>query len=216
MPASYVNYHVFSTDAAAVAAAVRGLSQGSAYVTPAGGPWVTVYDEVSERQDAYEIGRLAGELSVRLATAVLAFLVAEGTLFVYYLFEGGDLLDEYNSDPAPPAEAARVDPSVWFTGRPEVLARFCPAGTAVGRLTEPLRRIDTQHETGFASAVRAEERLRPLASTLRIDLGRATTGFYDVDRRRASIPDGASYLRLDGRPLKNPFRGPIPPRLPPR
>jgi hypothetical protein len=192
------------------------LVQGRAYVAPAAEGWVTLYDEISERQDAYEIGRLAGELSAQLGTAVLAFVVADGTLFVYYLFDSGDLLDEYNSDPAPAAEAARVDPTTWFTGRPELLVRYCPPGANVEALAACLARVDTRNESGFASAVQAEQRLRPLAATLLIDLTRATMGFHDVDRRRASLADGANYLRLDGRPLKNPFRGPVPPRIPPR
>ena len=211
MSASYVNYHVRSADPAAVAAAVAALAQGRAYVTPAADGWVTLYDQVSERQDAYEIGRLAGELSAKLATAVLALVVAEGTLFVYYLFDGGDLLDEYNSDPPPAAAAAGVDPAAWFAGRPDVLARYGPPGTDPRVLAAVLTRADTRHESGFASAVHAEQRLRPLAGALRIDLARATVGFPDVDRRRP-----AGYQRLDGRPLRNPFRGPVPPRLPPR
>ena len=216
MSASFVNYHVRSDDPEAVAAAVTGLVQGRAYLTPPADGWVTLYDEVSERQDAYEIGRVAGELSAALATAVFAFVVAEGTLFVYYLFEGGDLLDEYNSDPPPAADVARVDPSTWFAGRPEVLVQFCAPGTDVEVLSRLLARVDTRHESGFASAVRAEQRLRPLAGTLRINLARATRGFYDVDRGRSALPDGASYRRLDGRPMRNPFRGPVPPRIPPR
>ncbi len=216
MSASYVNFHVRSDDQAAVAAAASGLVQGRAYVAPAGGGWVSLYDEIGERQDAYEIGRLAGELSAKLGTAVFAFLVNENTLFVYYLFRGGDLLDEYNSDPAPASEAAGVDPSTWFAGRPELLAEFCPPGTRPADLATVLARDDTQHEVGFASAVRAEQRLRPLAGALRIDPARALRGFHDVDRRLSAIADAAQYLRLDGRPLKNPFRGPVPPRMPPR
>ena len=214
--ASFVNYHVRSDDAPAVAAAAAGLVQGRAYVTPAADGWVTLYDQVSERQDAYEIGRVAGALSATLSTGVFAFVVAEGSLFVYYLFDGGDLLDEYNSDPAPAAAAAQVDPATWFAGRPELLVNYCPPGTDVGQLAQMLARADTQHESGFASAVRAEQRLRPLAGALRIDLARAGRGFHEVDRHRASLPDGALYVRLDGKPVRNPFRGPVPPRLPPR
>ena len=56
MAASYVNYHVRSDDQAAVTAAAKGLVQGRAYLTPPGNGWVSLYDEISERQDAYEIG----------------------------------------------------------------------------------------------------------------------------------------------------------------
>jgi hypothetical protein len=216
MAASYVNYHVRSDDPAAVAAAAGELVQGRAYVTPAAGGWVTLYDQVSERQDAYEIGRLAGELSVRLATAVFAFVVHDGTLFVYYLFANGDLLDEYNSAPAPAAESAGVDPSTWFAGRPEVLLNYCPPGTRLDRLAAALARDDTLHESGFGSSTGAEQRLRPMAGLLRIDIARATRGFPDVDRRPMPAGEAAPYVRIDGRPMKNPFRGPIPPRVPRR
>ena len=216
MAASYVNYHVRSDDQAAVTAAAKGLVQGRAYLTPAGNGWVSLYDEISERQDAYEIGRLAGELSVLVSTAVFAFVVNADVLFVYYLFENGDLLDEYNSSPAPAAEAARVDPATWFAGRPELLVNYCAPGTGPQTLAGILARDDTRHESGFGSAVRAEQRLRPLAGALRIDIARAVRGFPDVDRRLSAITDGNRYVRLDGRPIKNPFRGPVPPRIPPR
>ena len=217
MAASYVNYHVRSDDPAAVAAAAKPLVQGRAYVTPAAGGWVTLYDEVSERQDAYEIGRVAGELSVAMASAVFAFVVNADTLFVYYLFENGDLSDEYNSSPGPTDVRAGVDPAAWFAGRPEVLLRYCPAGTRAETIAGALAREDVLHSsTGFGSAVRAEQRLRPLAGALRIDIARATRGFPDVDRKPAVIAEAATYTKLDGRPIKNPFRGPVPPRLPPR
>lgn len=208
---TFVNFHVRSTDAAPVATAARELIQGRAYHTASVNGWVSLYDEVCERQDAYEIGRLAGELSARLSTAVLAFLVAEGSLFVYYLFQSGDLLDEYNSDPAPASEQAGVDPNHWFSGRPDVLAQFGPPGTDPARVGECLARAGVRREGGFASAVRADQRLRPLARLLAIDVARATTGFYEVDRKRSG-----DFTRLDGRPLRNPFRGPVPPRVPPR
>ena len=214
MAASYVNFHVRSDDQAAVAAAAAALVQGRAYVSPAGGGWVSVYDEVSERQDAYEIGRVAGEMSVALDTAVFAFVVNADTLFVYYLFERGDLMDEYNSAPGPTDARAGVDPSAWFAGRPELLVNYCAPGTRPETLATALARQDTLHESGFGSAVRAEQRLRPLAGALRVDITRATRGFHDVDRRPP--PDVAAYQRLDGRPIKNPFRGPVPPRMPPR
>ena len=217
MSASYVNYHVRSEDPAAVAAAAKPLVQGRAYVTPPSGGWVTVYEQISERQDAYEIGRLAGELSVAVDTAVFAFLVNADELFVYYLFERGDLMDEYNSAPAPAAEAARVDPTMWFSGRPELLLNYCVPGTNLETISGALERADVLHTSGgFGSAVRAEQRLRPLAGALRIDIARATRGFADVDRRPGTVAETSTYTRLDGKPLKNPFRGPVPPRLPPR
>ena len=217
MAASYVNYHVRSDDTAAVAAAVKAQVQGRAVLTPPSGGWVTLYDEISERQDAYEIGRIAGELSVMLSTAVFAFVVNADTLFVYYLFENGDLMDEYNSSPGPTDVRAGVDPASWFAGRPELLVNYCAEGTRPEAIAGALARVDTLHSsTGFGAAVRAEQRLRPLAGALRIDIARATRGYNDVGPRAPGIADAASYVRLDGKPIKNPFRGPVPPRQPPK
>jgi len=216
MSASFVNYQIRSDDQAAVVAAASELVKGRAFVSPARNRWVTLYDENSELQDAYEIGRLGGELSARLNTAVIAFLVHDSSLFVYYLFENGDLLDEFHSAPPPASADADPEQRTRFTGRPEILLRYCVPGTTRSDLEVPLLGSDSFAEGGFASLVNAEERLHPLAAALNIDDLRIMLGFGDFDRRKTMIADSASFQKIDGRKLRRSATHRIPPQIPRR
>jgi hypothetical protein len=214
MSASFVNYQIKSDDQAAVAAASSELVMGRAFVSPPKGGWVTLYDENSEIQDAYEIGRLGSEMSTRLGTVVIAFLVHESSLFVYYLFDNGDLLDEYNSVPPPTSADAEEDQKVRFAGRPEILLQYCPPGTHRGDLEVALLRGDTLIEGGFASSVNAEERLHPLASALRMDDERIMLGFADFDRRKNTITDANAFTKIDARRQRRQGPRRVPPQFP--
>jgi hypothetical protein len=215
MGAFFVNYQIKSTDQAAVVAAAGELVQGRAYISPPLNGWVTLYDEISENQDAYEIGRLGSEISARLQAAVFAFLVNDSTMFVYYLFDNGDLLDEYNSEAPPTNDAAEPDQRVRFQGRPDILMNYCAPGTHRGDVEVALLRGDSLVEGGFASSVYAEERLHPLAAALQMDDLRTTLGFIDFDRRQARIPDSQSFVKIDGRKLRRPLTRRVPPSIPP-
>jgi hypothetical protein len=216
MSASFVNYQVKSDNQAAVVVAASELVNGRAFISPEKNGWVTLYDENSELQDAYEIGRIGSELSARLSTAVIAFLVHESALFVYYLFDNGDLLDEYNSSPPPASAYAEPDQKIRFTGRPEILLNYCTPGTTRADLEIPLLRGDTLAEGGFASSVNAEERLHPLAAALNIDDLRIMLGFADFDRRKTTIADSGTFQKIDGRKLRRSATRRIPPQIPRR
>jgi hypothetical protein len=214
--ASFVNYQVRSEDSAAVATAAAELIHGRAYVSPSKQGWVSLYDEKSETQDAYEIGRIGSDLSAKLNTAVIAFLVSESTLFVYYIFENGDLVDEYHSTPPPNNAQTQADQRFRFMGRPDELLKFCAPGTARRDIELALLRGDSLMEGGFAASVNAEERLHPLATALRIDDLRIMLGFTDFDRLKDSIADGASFTRIDNRKIRRSVSPRIPPRYPGR
>src|SRR3954451_20578894 len=108
MGASFVNFHLRTADEAAVVHACEELVSTYALISPPKGDWVTVYDESSDGQDPGEIDRLAHDLSLTLHAPLLAFLVHDSSLFVYYLFdEEGCLIDEYNSAPEHYGEEAR-------------------------------------------------------------------------------------------------------------
>ncbi len=214
MGSNFVNYQVKSDDAAAVIAAATGLVQGRAYVSPVKTGWVTLFDERSESQDAYEIGRIGEELSLKLNTAVLAIVVNDSTLLVYYLFDNSDLLDEYNSNPPPVNPAANTDQKFRFAGRPDILLNYCPAGTPREQIEKSLRRGDALVEGGFATNMFAEERLRPLTAALQIDETRATSGFNDFERRYAAFPESAQFTAIGGKPVKPLQMRRIPPQIP--
>jgi hypothetical protein len=214
MGAFFVNYQIRCDDQAKVLTAIGELAQGRAYISPPKYGWVTVYDEISENQDAYEIGRLGSELSTKLETVVFAFLVNDSTMFVYYLFDNGDLLDEYNSNPPPNHEHAEADQQVRFAGRPDILMNYCVPGTNRSDIEAALLRAESLVEGGFATSVHAEERLQALATALLMDELRASLGFIDFDHRRTRIPEGRDFQLIDGRKLRRPSMRRIPPQIP--
>jgi len=95
----FVNYHLKTTDNQAVETHLQELVSRRACVSPPKHGWVTVFDEASDSHDSAEIDRLARELSHRLQTVLIAFVVHDSQVFAYYLFDQGDLIDEYNSAP---------------------------------------------------------------------------------------------------------------------
>jgi len=101
---SFGSVHVQTDDLPAVTRAVRGYtplqaggSEGSVVLPPRGG-WVSVYDELADR-DPTSLRRLAREVSDRLGAVVLALGVEEGAVVRFLLLDRGRLLDEYLSVP---------------------------------------------------------------------------------------------------------------------
>jgi hypothetical protein len=99
---SFGSVHVQTDDLPAVQRAVDGFaplraggSAGSVVVPPRGG-WISVYDELADRDPA-ALRRLARELSDRLGAVVIALGVEEGAVVRYLLLDRGRLLDEYLS-----------------------------------------------------------------------------------------------------------------------
>jgi hypothetical protein len=96
--------HVQTDDLPAVQRAVSGFtplraggSEGSVVIPPRGG-WISVYDELADR-DPTTLRRLARELSDRLGAVVVSLGVEEGAVVRFLLLDRGRLLDEYLSIP---------------------------------------------------------------------------------------------------------------------
>jgi hypothetical protein len=173
---SFGSVHVQTDDLPAVQRAVQsftplsaGGSQGSVVVPPQGG-WISVYDELADRDPA-TLRRLARELSDRLGAVVLALGVEEGAVVRYLLLDRGRLLDEYLSvqeyyGPLPSGEvvALAANPTLVerLTGgdrrevraaavhgkRPEELP---PPGETAAALARAMRIHGAQH--GYQKAV---------------------------------------------------------------
>jgi hypothetical protein len=102
--ASFGSVHVQTDDLPAVQRAVSGFtplraggSTGSVVMPPRGG-WISVYDELADR-DPTALRRLARELSDRLGAVVVSLGVEEGAVVRFLLLDRGRLLDEYLSVP---------------------------------------------------------------------------------------------------------------------
>jgi hypothetical protein len=102
--ASFGSVHVQTDDLPAVQRAVSGFtplraggSEGSVVMPPRGG-WISVYDELADREPT-TLRRLARELSDRLGAVVVSLGVEEGAVVRFVLLDRGRLLDEYLSVP---------------------------------------------------------------------------------------------------------------------
>jgi hypothetical protein len=213
MAASFVNFHVKSEDAAAVARAAREIVYRRAMVSPSTNGWVTVCDETCESQETNEIDRLAREFSGRLQTALFTFLVPDYHVFAYYLFREGDLIDEYNSTPEQfgPIEEEALD---RLAGKPSMVLRYCHNGATAADVKAILVRSQSGLTGGFGSSASALDRAHQLAGLLGIERARASINYFDLLRNR--LQGGEEFTRVESNRLQRPLRKPIPPRIPPR
>lgn len=188
MGASFTNFHVRST-ASAATAAVSELTTSRGYISPASSGWVTIYLEETESQDVEVLCRIAAALSKALATDVLACLVHDSDIAMYWLHRNGELVDELNSCPDYFEE---VDEEVKerVRGRTEALLPLCQPGTAPGT-------VDSILHPGDAYPLFAEEILSELAPLLGIDAGRMSLGFeYFVTDAAEVLPDAGDFIPL--------------------
>jgi hypothetical protein len=124
------NLHVRNAERNAVIEALRSLDIVPAYIR--GSPettWTSVFPEAGEQDDT-ALPEMARALSKALQRPVVAFIVHDSDIFLYWLCDGGKELDRYNSAPG------------YFTdketppdgGNPETLAVYCQPGTSTDRL----------------------------------------------------------------------------------
>lgn len=127
---SFGSVHVQTDNENAVEQAVRkyiprfGRSAGSVVTGPHNG-WITVYDELGDR-DPSVLRRLGSELSNATDAVTVAIGVEEGSVVRYVLFERGSVVDEYLSVPdyykaLPPGDA------IALGANPTVVARLTGA-----------------------------------------------------------------------------------------
>jgi hypothetical protein len=93
----YVN-HTVRAPQSRVVEALRAAGR-AAFVSPTFGDYSVVFDEGSDRQDAEEIVGLGRRLSAGLSTPVLAVLNHDDSVLYYWLFDGGEVVEEYCSNP---------------------------------------------------------------------------------------------------------------------
>ncbi len=74
--------------------------QRAAYVSPTVDDFTVVYDRETEDQDAKVLKKLAESLTKQFQCSGLASLVHDSDVYVYWLYDNGELLDSYNSLPS--------------------------------------------------------------------------------------------------------------------
>jgi hypothetical protein len=182
---SFANFQVRSDHPLEVEKALDGVIDGRAYISSGEGGWVQVCDEASESADVVELYRVARELSARLQTGVFAFLIKNGDVLWYWLYEGGVLVDQFDSWPnafgvVDSATRSRI------RGNPEVLSRYClPDAPAeeIENVLKPTRLFE--EDVPFMEDMPyllQDDRLRHLARLLGFNEARCCLGFADVAR----------------------------------
>lgn len=171
----------------AVCGALPKLTPSRAYVSPATNGWVTIYTEATEDQDLGKLCALGGSLSKTLNADVLAFLVHDSSVALYWLYRCGDLDDEFNSAPDYFGESVNDETRDRVRGNADVLLPLCLAGTTREELDEVL------HPPAGPPTF-AEEIIYNLARLLGIDDARASLGFeYFTNEGGQLLPDAGDF-----------------------
>jgi hypothetical protein len=142
---SFGSIHVQTDSADVIVKAIEmfvprlpGRSTGSIVTQPRGG-YVTVYDDVCDRDPAM-LRRLAKEISARTGLVVIAVGVEQEALVRMILFDRGGIVDEYASvpefhGPLPPGEV------VALNANPVVIERYTGAAQSAVRAATPVARV---------------------------------------------------------------------------
>lgn len=209
MGAFFTNYQVRSDSPEAVGDALRELVPSAAYVSPAAGGWVTVYDESSEDQDLDRLRQVAAHLSKMLSSLVMALLVHDSDVLVYLLYRDGQIIDEFSSAPGYPAVSG-MDPQRW-RGKADVLLPLCKPATPRGAIAAVLDLSD--------SFVLAEQIAEELAELLGIERERATLGYNGFIEGEHSLDDAERFVGIGptAKPVarRQPMPEPMPEPMPP-
>jgi ribosomal protein S18 acetylase RimI-like enzyme len=129
-PQSFGSLHVQTDDEADVQRAVQQFLPRlgrSAFteVTPARNGWVTVVDQLCDRDRSAQ-RRLGGELSERLGVPAVALALEEETVVRFLLFERGRMVDEYLSVPTYYGGLSKAD-ELSLAANPTLAARLTGA-----------------------------------------------------------------------------------------
>jgi hypothetical protein len=152
-----VSQHFRTEDEAAVRESVTRCGGREFHVMPPENGWTTLLDKRAAQQDSEWIQELTAAVTRDLGIAAVAFLVHDSDIACYWLYDSGDLLDEYNSCPDY-FEMDSLDGSGPSGGNAETLRRYCLRDVSVAELDEILT----------AETVFAEEILEQLATVLGI------------------------------------------------
>lgn len=187
MGAFFTNLHVRNSSTQAVCEALPKLTPSRAYVSRATNGWVTVYTEATEDQDQKKLCALASGLSKTMKADVLAFLVHDSSVALYWLYRSGDLADEFDSAPDYFAESVNDKTRERVRGSANALLPLCVSGTTPTELDEVL------HPPAGPPTF-AEEIIYDLTRLLGIDDARASLGFeYFANEGEQLLPDAGDF-----------------------
>lgn len=176
-----VNIHVRTDDCESVGRLLHEIDCRRIWIAGPHDDWVTIWEEQASEQNTDLIQEICRHVSRAMETTVIAFLVHDSDIFCYWLYEFGQLKDEYNS--APGYWGEDVDEES-LAGNRSILVKYCRPGTAIAQLDEILAQW-TQEDLSqgrMPDFVFAEDRLRALAPLLGLSEHCANVDFRDIGR----------------------------------
>ncbi|MEH2023094.1 hypothetical protein [Nostoc sp.] len=175
MGEKFVNYQVRWVSQYDVAKIVERITRNEAYVSPSKNGWITVYDQTSEEFNHDYIRYFVQQLSIKLSTAVFTLMVYRGLKFVYLLYEGGEIIDEFDNDTDGETFGDEYTRDVYinrFHGDSNKLFKYCKPSATLQNISDFMgycRKKDIEYLGQNA----ADE----LACLLGIDTNRAIIGY---------------------------------------
>lgn len=132
-PSSFGSLHVQTDDEAALERAVTQFMprlgrSGWTEVTPPRNGWITIVDELCDRDRSAQ-RRLGAELSDRLGVPVVALALEEEAVVHFLLFERGRMVDEYLSVPSYYGALSKAD-ELSLAANPTLVSRLTGADPA--------------------------------------------------------------------------------------
>jgi hypothetical protein len=192
MGSFFTNFHVRSESVAEVVRSVTPLVERRAYVSPPRNGWITIYDEASDDQDDAIIRRIASGVSKALQTSVVAFLVHDSDIAAYWIYQNGQLNDEFNSAPDYFGAKVSAQTAARVRGNTDTLLPLCTPETTRAQVEAVL------HPPG-GFALMGEDIVSDIGELLGLDESRRTLGFRYFEEEGAGIlPDIAEFEPVGG------------------
>ncbi|MEQ1903289.1 MAG: ankyrin repeat domain-containing protein [Pirellulaceae bacterium] len=163
-----VNFHVKGSRANDVTKALTRLGAVEFVVPRKKTGWVSFYESDASNQDEQRIQDLAAGVSRELSAPTIAFLVHDSDIASYWMYEQGELVDQFNS--CPDYFEDGDEPTGPSGGTPANMIKYCRSGVSVEDLADLFRDDD----------VFAERMIGQLAAFMGIDSNRALSDYRDV------------------------------------
>lgn len=167
-----VNLHVKHDSVETVQGALRKAEAGRAYVTEPQNGWISVYEERSCDQDATWIEKLTQQVSKSTKSHAISCLIHDGDFLVYWLYDKGKLIDQYNSLPDYFEECSDEERANW-AGQPAKFHSACGADVSLAAVEKTFRKF-------AADPYEPERKLEELGGLLGIGSDRIFADFHGI------------------------------------
>jgi len=171
----YTNFSTLESDRPKIIGVLRAMERRAFFA--ADRKWCTIYDEGTEDQYSSSIEQLGNQLSQCFQRPVLGIRNHDDDMLEYWLFDGGVIVDHYNSWPGCFSEEGGREP---IGGNARLLCELFDLPALADEIHGVL------HEKNFVFEF---QRHMELAKILGLDPNLATIGFVDI--RRSDISEGA-------------------------